>query len=157
MIKVLFICLGNICRSPMAEAIFRDLVKKQGLESEFMIDSAGIGRWHVGNPPHEGTRNLLDEKEISYQGMKARQVDKKDWDGFDYIIAMDEKNINDLKKVRDTYDGVVVARLMDFVTNPKETNVPDPYFTNNFSYTYELIHEGCQQLMKEIKQKNNLI
>ncbi|MCT2534439.1 low molecular weight phosphotyrosine protein phosphatase [Aquibacillus koreensis] len=151
MIKVLFVCLGNICRSPMAEAIFRHLVKEEGIEDQFIIDSAGIGRWHVGNPPHEGTRNLLTEKTISYEGITARQIHVNDWDEFDYIIAMDEKNMSDLHALREAHDQVVVKRLMDYVENPKEKNVPDPYFTNNFEYTYELVDEGCKQLLKQIK------
>lgn len=140
----------------MAEAIFRDLVKKEGLEGEFTIDSAGIGDWHIGSPPHEGTRNLLDQLTISYEGMTARQVKEEDWDNFNYIIAMDEKNISDLKAIRVERDDVVVKRLMDFVSEPKEQNVPDPYFTKNFNYTHELIDEGCKELLKEIRHKHQL-
>ncbi|WP_186576788.1 low molecular weight protein-tyrosine-phosphatase [Aquibacillus kalidii] len=156
MIKVLFICLGNICRSPMAEAIFRDLVKKEGLSDEVIVDSAGIGDWHVGSAPHQGTRNLLDNLSISYQGISARQVTDKDWEDFNYIIAMDEKNINDLNAIRNQHGEVVVKRLMEFVANPKEENVPDPYFTNNFEYTYELVSQGCKELFKEIRAAHNL-
>ncbi|WP_188455191.1 low molecular weight protein-tyrosine-phosphatase [Virgibacillus oceani] len=156
MVRILFICLGNICRSPMAEAIFRDLVTKQDLTGKIAVDSAGIGHWHAGDQPHEGTREILDNKQISYEGMLARQVHKNDWDDFDYIIAMDDQNIKDLKNVNEFNEGPIIAKLMDFVANPQEVNVPDPYFTGDFEYTYELVSEGCKELLKSIRQQENL-
>lgn len=156
MVKILFVCLGNICRSPMAEAFFRNLVEKEGLADQFEIDSAGIGAWHVGLPPHEGTRKMLDEKRISYQGMKARQVSKQDWKDFDYIIAMDEQNIHDLEKVNRDNEGVKVAKLMDYVVAAQEKNVPDPYFTKKFDYTYQLVERGCEALLQAIKQDKQI-
>lgn len=155
MIRVLFVCLGNICRSPMAEAIFRDMVTKEGLESEISVDSAGIGHWHEGSEPHEGTREILDTRKISYEGMTARQVKETDWDDFQYIIAMDEKNIGDLKAIREK-NGVVVDKLMNGVPDAAETDVPDPYFTGNFDYVYDLVSEGCSRLLERIKQEHFL-
>lgn len=156
MIRVLFICLGNICRSPMAEALFRDLVENENLSGKIEVDSAGIGHWHSGEVPHLGTRNLLDKLSISYQGIKARQVQTNDWHDFDYIIAMDDQNISDLKGINEGETGVAVARLMDFVDDPNEKNVPDPYFTGNFDYTYELVSIGCNELLKHIVKKKNI-
>ncbi|RCW62999.1 low molecular weight protein-tyrosine-phosphatase [Saliterribacillus persicus] len=153
MIKVLFVCLGNICRSPMAEAIFRQIVKEKREEQNFEIDSAGMGNWHVGKPPHQGTRDILDRYEISYQGQEARQIQEADWDQYDYIVAMDEQNMQDLEAFRHLNQQVVVKRLMDFVDNPKEQNVPDPYFTKNFDYTYELVKEGCEKLYHFLKNE----
>ena len=153
MVRVLFVCLGNICRSPMAEAIFKDLVKREGLESFIDVDSAGIGHWHEGSEPHEGTREILDQKGISHEGMLARQVKEGDWDDFDYLIAMDEKNLSDLKAIREKND-VVVDKLMSGVPNAKESDVPDPYFTGNFDYVYELVSEGCIQLLDRIKKEH---
>ncbi len=97
MIKVLFVCLGNICRSPMAEAVFRDLVKREGLEDKIKADSAGTGDWHIGNPPHKGTREILNENQISAEGLVARQIQSGDIEEFDYIIAMDRTNQNDIE------------------------------------------------------------
>lgn len=156
MIRVLFVCLGNICRSPMAEAVFRDMLVKANLTKLIEVDSGGIGGWHVGEMPHQGTRNILDQQNISYIGMKARQVSKKDWDDFNYIIAMDDQNIKDLQNINSQNTDIVVAKLMDFVEDAKEREVPDPYYTGNFDYTYELVMEGCSKLLSYIREKHNI-
>lgn len=156
MIHVLFVCLGNICRSPMAEAVFRDLVQKSNLEHKIQVDSGGTGGWHIGEAPHRGTRQILDRERISYEGIVARQVTKNDWDDFNYIIAMDDQNIKDLQKLHPENHDIVVSKLMDFVVDAKEKNVPDPYYTGDFDFTYELVVEGCSNLLKEIKQNHNL-
>ncbi|WP_058306068.1 low molecular weight protein-tyrosine-phosphatase [Gracilibacillus massiliensis] len=156
MIKVLFICLGNICRSPMAEAVFRQIVKEKGLEDTFEIDSAGIGDWHIGKSPHQGTRKKLDEMQISYQGQKARQIIANDLEEFDYVIAMDQQNMDDLQQFNFESKKVTVRKLMDFIDQPKEQNVPDPYFTKNFDYTFELVQEGCAHLFEYIEKEHNL-
>ncbi|MFC4401529.1 low molecular weight protein-tyrosine-phosphatase [Gracilibacillus xinjiangensis] len=155
MIKVLFVCLGNICRSPMAEAVFRKIVQENGMEDQFYIDSAGMGDWHIGKPPHRGTQKKLNEMNISYEGQKARQIILNDLDTFDYIIAMDEQNMNDLTNLGKHSENVVVKKLMDFVADAKEKDVPDPYFTKNFDYTYELVREGCEHLYSFIQQQQH--
>ncbi|WP_029328974.1 low molecular weight protein-tyrosine-phosphatase [Lentibacillus jeotgali] len=156
MIRVLFVCLGNICRSPMAEAIFRDLVKKEGLSDKIEVDSAGLGHWHVGELPHEGTREILEEQCISYEGMKARQFHIRDFGDFDYLIAMDDQNISELQELKGNNGLIKVAKLMEFVDETKEDDVPDPFFTGKFDYTYELVSEGCHELLKYIRNENNL-
>ncbi|WP_096188523.1 low molecular weight protein-tyrosine-phosphatase [Evansella halocellulosilytica] len=156
MVKVLFVCLGNICRSPMAEAIFQDKVKKAGLEDQFQIDSAGTGDWHVGNPPHEGTIEILKHCEIDHQHLRARQVVKDDLKTFDYIIGMDASNIGNLHRMKGFTESGEIARLLDFVVEGQVEDVPDPYFTGNFTETYELVEEGCERLLTYIREKENM-
>ena len=141
MVRVLFVCLGNICRSPMAEAVFRHKVKEAGLENKIEVDSAGTASWHTGKQPHHGTRGKLDTLEISY----------------DDVLAMDEQNILDIEDIY-SFDKKKLhfGKLMDIVENPKEVNVPDPYFTGNFDYTYELVSEACDALLKKIKTEHKI-
>src|SRR5699024_7375190 len=136
----------------MAEAIMRHEIRLAHLETKITVDSAGTANWHEGKPPHQGTREKLDEVEVSYEGMLARQINKTDFHEFDYIITMDDSNMSDLRTEFNISDKVHIAKLMDFVENPKETNVPDPYFTGDFNYTYELVIDACTQLLALFKQ-----
>lgn len=156
MIKVLFVCLGNICRSPMAEAVFRKMVETKGLKERIAVDSAGTGSWHTGNPPHHGTREILDRYQISYEGIQARQVEMRDLEEFTYIIGMDNQNIRDLQARFASKGSIEFKKLMDFVEDPKESNVPDPYYTGDFDYTYELVTAGCEGLLNYIQRKHDL-
>lgn len=156
MIRVLFVCLGNICRSLMAEAVFRDLVEKEGLKDQFIIDSAGLGGWHVGQGAHKGTREILKKYNISGEGLVARRMSQYDLDAFDYIIAMDDENIAGIEQLRKEHQQAQVAKLLDFVHDTDVSNVPDPYYTGNFEYVYELVTKGCQSLLEKIKQDHHL-
>ncbi|KMJ57520.1 hypothetical protein AB685_16065 [Bacillus sp. LL01] len=153
MIRVLFVCLGNICRSPMAEAVFRHEVERQELTDRIKVDSAGTGDWHIGHAPHEGTRNLLDEKKVSYEGMTARQVKEQDLSEFDYIIAMDADNLGNLRRMAGYSKTGFIGRLLDFVPESKVSDVPDPYFTGNFDEVYDMVQAGCQNLLETIKKE----
>lgn len=158
--RVLFVCLGNICRSPMAEAVLRHLAAKEGLADTIEVDSAGTGDWHLGRPPHEGTQGVLAQHGISWKGMKARQVEPRDYLQFQYVVCMDTRNLSD---VRERFGiggihghavdegGPRVFAFMELLPERGVADVPDPYYSGNFEYVYELVEEGCRVLLEKIK------
>ncbi len=150
MIRVLFICHGNICRSPMAEFVFKDMVRKKGLEGEFVIASAATSTEEIGNGVHYGTRNKLAQYGISVEGKRAVQLRKQDYDKYDYLIGMEQRNITNMQRILGQDVDKKVYRLLDFTSRPRD--IADPWYTGNFDLTYEEIYEGCEQLLKFILQ-----
>lgn len=156
MIRVLFVCLGNICRSPMAEGVFRNLVAEQNLSQHFEIDSAGIGGWHTGETAHRGTLNILRKAGIDYQG-RARQIKVADMNDFDYVLAMDRSNLNELRSYQDA--GATIMLFLDEARKRGLVDVdevPDPYYTGRFDYVYDLVKAGAEALLDRIKQEHTL-
>ena len=149
MIKVLFICHGNICRSTMAEYVMKDMVKKAGLEHKFYIDSAGTSREEIGNPVHHGTRKKLQQENIPCGNHKARQLTKDEYTQFDYLIAMDSWNVKNIMRIIGSDPEGKVSKLLDF-TNRKG-DIADPWYTGNFDQTYEDVKEGCECLLQKCK------
>ena len=153
MIRVLFVCHGNICRSPMAEFVFKDMVEKQGLSGMFYIASAATSSEEIGNPVHWGTREKLKEHGISSRGKKAVRLIREDYDKYDYIIGMDSMNMTWMRSIIGSDSEGKLYKLMDFTDKPRD--VADPWYTGNFDVTYEDILKGCEALMEYLLKKQN--
>ena len=154
MIKVLFICLGNICRSPMAEFVFRDMVQKRGLAARFHIASAATSSEELGNPVHRGTTEKLKEYGISTKGKYAVQLKKKDYQEYDYLIGMEYRNIRGIQRIIGSDSEHKVSMLLDFTGNPRD--IADPWYTGNFDKTYDDILEGCEGFLNYLESQNLL-
>lgn len=152
MIKIMFVCLGNICRSPMAEFVFRRLVEEKQLSDQFIIASSATSREEVGNPVHRGTVKKLREVGISCEGKRSVQLTKKDYDVYDYLICMETTNIkNALKIVGDDKQGKI-HRLLDFSDKPGD--ISDPWYTGDFDATYRDVKAGCKALLEYLLNRS---
>ena len=154
MIKVLFICHGNICRSTMCEFVFKDMVKKAGLEKQFIIESAGTSREELGNPVHYGTRKKLREHNISCEGKRARQIVKEDAIKFDYLICADSRNVINTMRMTDCHDKNKILRLLEYTNKPRD--IADPWYTDNFDITYDDVLEGCTAFLSYLKKEKKI-
>ncbi len=156
MIKVLFVCHGNICRSPMAEFVLKDMVKKLHIEDKFIINSAATSREEIGNGVHQGTRRKLAEVGVQCQEHRAVQFTKDDYKQYDYIFIMDKNNrrniMNLLGQGRDSEKKIY--GLLDFSQNPRD--IADPWYTGNFDVTYDDITEGCKSFLEYLRKKGEL-
>lgn len=146
MIKIMFVCHGNICRSPMAEFVFKDMVKRLGKEKDFHIASSATSTEEIGNSVHHGTRNKLNQYGISVDGKTAIQLKRSDYDKFDYFLGMDSANIRNMKKILGADNEDKIKSLLEFSDKPHD--IADPWYTGNFDDTYNDILEGCEGLIK---------
>lgn len=149
MIKILFVCHGNICRSPMAEFIMKELVKQAGAEHKYEIASAATSTEEIGNPVYPPARRMLAEHGISCKGKTARQMTRADYEYYDYIIMMDGANILNSRYTVGEDTDHKIRLLMDFTDRPG--NVADPWYTGDFRKTYDDVLEGCRGLLKTLE------
>ena len=152
--KVLFVCLGNICRSPTAEGVFKELVHKRGLEDKIAFDSAGTSNYHIGEPPDLRSQKAALKRGIDLSYQKARQVSLQDFYEFDYVIAMDEKNLADLKDLYPSNASAKLDLLLSFSSkDTKYKEVPDPYWSgeDGFELVLDLIEDACDGLLNHIR------
>ena len=155
MISVLFVCHGNICRSPMAEFIFKDIVSKRGLGDQFYIASAATSTeeiWNgIGNPVYPPAKRELAKHGITCEGKRAVQLKKSDYNKYDYLIGMDDWNIRNMRRMLGGDPDGKIHKMMEFAGSSQD--VADPWYTGDFETTYQDILEGCQGLLSEIKKK----
>ena len=150
MIKILFVCHGNICRSPMAEFVMKDLVNKKGMADQFEIASAATSTEEIGNPVYPPAKRKLKEHGISCEGKTARQMTKADYTNYDYIIAMDRFNLRNMTRFVGNDPDNKVSLLMDFTSHPGD--VADPWYTGDFDATWNDVNEGCVGILKRLNK-----
>ena len=148
MIKVLFVCHGNICRSPMAEFVMKDLVQKAGLSHQIQVDSAATSSEEIGNSIHYGTRRKLQEKGIPFDDHRARRMTKRDYETYDLLIGMETMNIRNMMRITQGDPLHKISRILDHTPHPRD--IDDPWYTGNFDITYEQIREGCEALLQKL-------
>ena len=151
MVKILFVCHGNICRSPMAEFVMKDLVRKAGMEDVFCIASAATSTEEIGNPVYPPARRKLSEHGISCAGKTARQLRKADYEHYDYLVGMDSANFRNMQRICGGDPEGKISLLLDYTDHPG--SVADPWYTGDFEATWQDVLAGCQGLLDEILRK----
>lgn len=149
--KILFVCHRNICRSPMAEFVMKDLVKKAGLASQFHIESAGTSREEIGNPVYPPARRKLAEHGISCDSHAARQLTNADYEKYDLLIGMDSANLRNMQRIYGGDPDGKLCLLMDYTDRPGD--VADPWYTGDFEATWQDVLAGCQGLLRELTMR----
>jgi protein-tyrosine phosphatase len=154
MIKILFVCMGNICRSPTAEGVFRHLVEKEGLADRVFIDSAGTGEWHIGSAPDPRSCKAAAKRGYDLTNLRGRQVNRHDFADFDYVLAMDEENLRTLKRLAAREHAHKIRFFTEF-SSDGAAGVPDPYAggAQGFELVLDLIEDAAQGLLRHIRER----
>lgn len=156
MVKVLFVCLGNICRSPTAEGVFRDVVQRAGLDRHIEIDSAGTHAYHVGAPPDRRAQQAAQRRGIDLSSLRGRKAVRADFERFDFILAMDEENLENLLAICPEGQESKAQLFLDYAPHRPEREVPDPYYGGDagFERVLDMIEEAAQGLLAEIRKRH---
>ena len=153
MIKILFICLGNICRSPMAEFVLKDMLRKEGLADRFLVESAGTSAEEYGNPVYPPARRILAKHGISCSGKYARRMTAEDYERYDMLIGMEQMNLRAMRRfIKGDPEGKI-SLLMDYTNRPGD--VADPYYSGDFEATWRDVWEGCAGLVEYLKSRGD--
>jgi protein-tyrosine phosphatase len=153
-VRILFVCMGNICRSPLAQGVFENVLRREGLEYEVFVDSAGTGAWHVGSPPDERARKNAGLRGLDLSSQRARRITPEDCDAFDYILTMDEDNYFVAASL--CRGRAVVRPFLDFAADSPEGEVPDPYYggPDGFERVLDLVEEASEGLLEDIRERH---
>lgn len=154
-IRVLFVCLGNICRSPTAEGVFRRHLEDHGLSDRVEVDSCGTGNWHVGSAPDERARKAAADRGIDIGHLRARQFQPEDLEAFHYILTMDRQNLADIRDVWMQQGGTEPRLFLDYLPDSAVAEVPDPYYggDDGFDHVLDLIHQASEGLLADIRAR----
>ena len=158
MVKVLFVCMGNICRSPTAEGVFRHLVNEAGLDDRIHIDSAGTHAYHVGEPPDRRAQAAARKRNIDLSSQRARKVSSDDFHDYDYVLAMDHANVSDLHQICPLGQETRLSLFLNFADNFNESEVPDPYYGGDqgFEHVLDLVEDASRGLLNTIRRDHQL-
>jgi protein-tyrosine phosphatase len=152
-IRVVFVCEGNICRSPMAHGLFRHMVREARLSDQIEVDSCGTSSYHNGEALHPGTQQVLDQHGIHFYHT-SRRLTRRDLKEADYLVALDSHNLRGIGQLGDT--GAEVKRLLDYAPQVKASDVPDPYYSGGFDEVFDLVKAGCEGLLAHIRQQEGI-
>ena len=155
MVRVLFVCLGNICRSPLAQGVFENTLRREGLEDAVFVDSAGIGAWHVGHPPDERAQRSAGLRGLDLSTQRARRVTLNDCQSFDYILTMDEENYQAVAALC-REGGAEVRPFLDYASERSESEVPDPFYggPEGFEHVLDLVEAASEGLLEDIRRRH---
>ncbi|MBM3359604.1 MAG: low molecular weight phosphotyrosine protein phosphatase [Betaproteobacteria bacterium] len=154
-VKVLFVCMGNICRSPMAEGVFRHYTAQAGLDARVVADSAGTHDYHIGEPPDPRAQRAASRRGYDLSTLRGRQVSRRDFSEFDYLLAMDEVNFGELKRLCPAEHAHKLRLLMDYAAEPAAREVPDPYYggPQGFERVLDLVEQAAQGLLRHLRRE----
>jgi protein-tyrosine phosphatase len=155
LVSVLFVCLGNICRSPIAQGIFEDLLRREGLDDEVIVDSAGTGAWHIGQPPDTRGQESAGKRGVDLSGQRARRITLEDCQRFDYVIAMDRDNYESVSAL--CRESKAEVRLfLDYAPDLSAEEVPDPYYggPDGFEHVLDLVEKAARGLLDDVRKRH---